>query len=181
MNNDALKAEIALHQQLLAFHRRQLSQLDEQCRLVREQIVTSEVALAFLHALPSNNEIIAAETAEISSTTKPRLESAAARQRSPARRMMIEALEAAGAQGITASALNSLITDADMALDTAEKAKAALKKEGVIGHDPRALRWYAAGCGPADVEAARTERAKTFEEKGEEKTKPRAPRKKARS
>ena len=74
--------------------------------------------------------------------------------------MMIEELERAGSEGMSASDLNALVMGASMSKDTAEKSKAALKKMGILSHDSKALRWYAPGYGPVKIEAERRLRAK---------------------
>ncbi|GJD37226.1 hypothetical protein [Methylobacterium aerolatum] len=134
-----------------------LAGLRGQALLAEERIVATDAALATLRILMAS----ATDPADIAApgqaeTSVP----AAARQRSPARRLMIEALEGARENGLTAVEVNALIEGAGMSRDTSEKAKAALKREGVVGHDLRAQRWYAAKFGPPDVEAERLRRAK---------------------
>ena len=171
MDRADLNRLIAEFEQIKRFQVDSLDGLEAQARLVRDRLVGTETALASLRILLGGAAADHSVTPpnSIATKTKPRtqLSSAAARQRSPARRIMIAALERAGKDGIHASALNKVVTDAEMSRDTAEKSKAAMKRTGVIGHDAHALRWYAAGCGPADVEADRKERASRYKEKEE--------------
>lgn len=80
------------------------------------------------------------------------------RQRGRAARLILQELERVAADGLTGTALKDAILAADLSADTSEKTKAQLKRQGLITHDPKARHWWAAGQGPAALEAAREKR-----------------------
>jgi hypothetical protein len=71
---------------------------------------------------------------------------------------MLEALHAAGVDGMAGSALTRLFVSRGFAVDTAEKVKARLKAVGSVAHDPTRRLWWAPGMGPAQWETEREER-----------------------
>lgn len=168
MDRSELNRLISEFEQVRRFQLDSLDGLEAQAKLVRDRLIVTDTALASLRILLGAAGDDRSLKPPSSIATKPKarsqLSSAAARQRSPARRIMIAALERAGNDGIHATDLNKIVTDAKMSRDTSEKSKAAMKRMGVIGHDPQALRWYAAGCGPDDVEADREKRAARYNE-----------------
>lgn len=160
-----VRKEIATLTKVRSLQAEQARSLEEQSRLLRDALLRTEVCLAVLEQqLVTNRDSDEAgrKTKTVRSVVvgvRDEVRSAdAVRQRSPARRLVIAALEKAGSDGLTARQIDDLVKAGGMHLDTSQKAKAALKATGVIAHDPGRRVWYAAGRGPAEVEAERRAR-----------------------
>ncbi|MDX7952925.1 hypothetical protein P7D22_17305 [Lichenihabitans sp. Uapishka_5] len=68
-----------------------------------------------------------------------------------AAKLILDALEQAGAQGLSGGEVNEAVRNGGLSLDAAEKTKSRLKKAGLAEHDNRIKRWWAKGQGPANT------------------------------